>query len=300
MTSLIPRDTVKFNKRVTNIQQNNGRVFITFQDGEVVETDTAIGCDGVKGFTRGAVLGSRYPDLVNPQYSHRYLYRAIAPMEDAKRILGDRATDAAMFMGPGMNWSIYPISKGTEVNLVAFKQDPRGAWPYKEYTHQVDLQTMLSDFEGIDSRLLKLLELYAKPIQWSLHHHITTPTYYNAHVALLGDSAHATGPHQAAGAGQCLEDALVMSRLLGLVKRAADLPTAFRIFDFLRRPRAQKIVQTSYDAGEIYTFAYPETGSDMAKVTANCNKRFQWIWEHDLEADVRVAEKMFRMETGDV
>src|ERR1700743_1722826 len=95
----------------------------------------------------------------------------------------------------------------------------------------------------------------AEPRQWSIHHHINTSTYYNGQICLLGDSAHATSPHQASGAGQCLEDALLMSNLLGLVASRlnddlipslpSDLITAFKVFDEIRRPRAQKVVATS-------------------------------------------------------
>jgi salicylate hydroxylase len=47
--------------------------------------------------------------------------------------------------------------------------------------------------------------------------------------------------------------------------------------------------------GEIFSFSHPETGSDMRKIVENCNKRFDWIWEHDLEADVREVEEQFKI-----
>ncbi|OCK92443.1 mannitol 1-phosphate dehydrogenase [Cenococcum geophilum 1.58] len=292
MTSLIPLSTVKFNKRVKTLHQEGTKAFIAFEDGEVVETDAVIGCDGIKSITRRAVLGSTYPDLVEPTYAGRYAYRAIVPMKEAIEVVGCYAPNATMFMGPGCSMSIYPISKGAECNVVALKKDNQ-PWLYKGFAKEVTREEMIGEFD-IDSRLIKLLEL-AKPLRWSLHHHISTPTYFNNHICLLGDSAHASTPFQAAGAAQCLEDALILSRLFSLAKDPVDIPNIFKIYDSIRRPRAQRVVRTSIELGEIFSFSHPETGSNMRKIVENCNKRFDWIWEHDLEADVREVEEQFKI-----
>lgn len=79
----------------------------------------------------------------------------------------------------------------------------------------------------------KLTEIiqWAELLQWSIHHHMNTPVYYNGLICLLGDSAHATTPHQASGAGQCLEDSLILSRLLGKVQNTSDIQAAFTAYD---------------------------------------------------------------------
>jgi len=122
---------------------------------------------------------------------------------------------------------------------------------------------------------------------------MNTPTYYNGLLCLLGDSAHATTPHQASGAGQCIEDALVLSHILGNVKDAKQLPMAFQAYDAIRRPRGQKVVRTSQEAGQLYSFNHPEAGEDMDKIVANLRQRFLWIWEHDLEKDLEESDQLF-------
>ena len=124
-----------------------------------------------------------------------------------------------------------------------------------------------------------------------MHHHMNTPTYYNGLMCLLGDSAHATTPHQAAGAGQGIEDALVLSHILSKITSIKELPLAFQVYDSIRRPRAQKVVRTSQEAGQVYAFAHPGIGEDMVKVVENMNQRYLWIWEHDLAGDLEMAEK---------
>jgi len=41
-----------------------------------------------------------------------------------------------------------------------------------------------------------------KPDVWALFDHPPAPTYFKGRFALLGDAAHASTPHQGAGAGQ--------------------------------------------------------------------------------------------------
>lgn len=133
-----------------------------------------------------------------------------------------------------------------------------------------------------------------KPVRWPLFHHPDTPTYINGRVVLLGDSAHASSPSQAAGAGQGLEDALVLSRLLGLVESADQLDVAFKAYDAVRRPRAQNVVQQSLEVGTAYFLVYPEFGNDLKKLTDDANRRLPQIWWHDLEDDCKTAEQHFK------
>jgi salicylate hydroxylase len=68
---------------------------------------------------------------------------------------------------------------------------------------------------------------------------------------------------------------------------------AFQVYDSVRRPRANRVVSTSEEAGLIYCQHHSETGADMDKIVANGNARVPWIWAHDLNADVEVAKATF-------
>ena len=124
--------------------------------------------------------------------------------------------------------------------------------------------------------------------------HLDTPIYYKSHICLLGDSAHASTPHQAANAGQALEDAAVLSHLLGLVKKPSELTHSFKAYDVVRRPRAQKVVRTSLECGRVYALMSNDTGNDREKIVDNLTKRWEWIWTHNLSEDIGKAEETFR------
>lgn len=71
---------------------------------------------------------------------------------------------------------------------------------------------------------------------WALFDMLPAPTYYAGNVVLMGDAAHASTPHQGAGAGQALEDAFILSILLGdeRTRSVGDIPAAFGAYDAVR------------------------------------------------------------------
>jgi 2-polyprenyl-6-methoxyphenol hydroxylase-like FAD-dependent oxidoreductase len=161
---------------------------------------------------------------------------------------------------------------------------------------------MMADFEGegVDERFRRLLSM-ANPIKWGLFHHLHTSTYFRGRVALVGDSAHASLPFQAAGAAQGLEDALVLSHVLeGLTRGGGQgtpyIETALEAYDSVRRPRAQKQLDLAAEVSRMLFLKHEEAGDDMSKILPRLQQGwFDWLWFHDLNGDVEKA--LSRMET---
>lgn len=131
------------------------------------------------------------------------------------------------------------------------------------------------------------------PDLWALFDHHPAPTYFKNRIAILGDAAHASTPHQGAGAGQALEDALILSTLLAdeRVRSAADIPAALHVYDAIRRPRSQKVVSTSRAAGETYAFKGP-AGDDLDKIRDELLTRYSWIWDEDMGRQAEEASAL--------
>lgn len=158
---------------------------------------------------------------------------------------------------------------------------------------------MMADFESpeIDDRFRQLLRK-TKPIRWGLFHHPRTATYHRGRVVILGDSAHASLPFQAAGAAQGIEDAVILSNVLGAVGRHQDCGTnqhnklfsALDAYDSVRRPRAQKQLEQSAEVARMLFFQHEEVGNDMTKILPRLQQgRFDWLWFHDVQEDVDKA-----------
>ena len=106
---------------------------------------------------------------------------------------------------------------------------------------------------------------------------------------MMGDAAHAMTPFQAQGAGQAIEDACVLQALLGKIPNKKDVPSALRAYDQCRRPRANRIVTTSREAGHLTTMQLEGVKDDLDKMKQNLEQRMQWIWNENIQAQNDVA-----------
>lgn len=128
---------------------------------------------------------------------------------------------------------------------------------------------------------------------WALFDLRPIPSYHKGFIALLGDAAHATTPHQGAGAGQALEDALILGTLLEKdnVHSVSDIPAIFKVYSQVRKDRSQKVVATSRAIGETYAFQGP-SGSNVKAMREDLLQQFQWIWQESMDAQVELARKL--------
>jgi salicylate hydroxylase len=173
--------------------------------------------------------------------------------------------------------------------VVAFSSSD--SWSSPDWVINADKEKMYSDFSSWGPTVRGILSLVQKPDIWALFQHPPARTYYDGNVALVGDAAHATTPHQGAGAGMCVEDAYIMSNLLGEVQDKKDITKAFAVYDQVRRPRSQNLVKTSFEGGKLYEMEL--VGEDREEIKAHLEKRMKWLWEYDIEGELREAKRLF-------
>ena len=108
----------------------------------------------------------------------------------------------------------------------------------------------------------------------------------------MGAAAHATTPYQGQGAGQAIEDALVLSTLFSHVSHPGMIQNAFLAYDQVRRVRTQRIVSTSRDSGQLDGMRAEGVGEDIEKMRALLGRRMHWIWNRDLVEQNREAVRL--------
>lgn len=284
-----------------------------FHDGTSARHSAVIGCDGIKSRTRQILLGADHP-AANPQFTGKFVYRGLIPMEPAAKLMGDElAYNCQTYLGRGGHILTYPIENGKTINAVAFGTKEDGKWDETDWVKPVEKSVMHKHFDGWVTATHEIFSLMKSADLWAMFDHPSTPTYFKNRVCILGDAAHASEslhlccswhscmlltlmkatPYQGAGAGMAIEDALIMSSVMALVISAEEIPRAFQVFDTIQRPRSQKVVTTSREAGLLYHMQLPNVGDDLELIKHQLGTRMKWIWDADLEARVTEAEMLF-------
>lgn len=297
MIKLLPGGTgegfVSFKKRCTDIDEVEDGVSIRFADGTTEHFDAVIGCDGVKSRVRKILLGDSKD--IEPRFTGKYAYRGLIPMETAKKAVGNLAERSHMFWGYGGHLVDFPIDKGATLNVVAFQTKKDGKWEHDDWVIPGTTEQALEDFKDWSQPVRNLISNLKSPSIWALFEHPPAATYRrDGKICLLGDCAHASTPHQGAGAGMAIEDAAVLSSLIGHIKHPerAIMVKVFEAYEQLRRPRSQKLVTTSRDAGQLFDFQKEGILDEPQKLKSDIEERMQWIWEIDMEAHCAGAVKL--------
>jgi salicylate hydroxylase len=174
LVKLIP-ETVKvvFGKKVKDVVKadESGGMKVVFEDGEAVEVDAAIGCDGIRSVCRRVLLGD---DDVTARavYSGKYAYRKVVSMEKAVEAAGNEIENRTIYVGKGGHILVFPIQNGKALNMVVFKDAEGKPWTDKQWVLLSSRESILNDFKGWGDKAVRLLEV--------CNHFVPSPEYAKA------------------------------------------------------------------------------------------------------------------------
>lgn len=176
--------------------------------------------------------------------------------------------------------------------MVAFSSRP--TWDEPEWVVRTSREDLLADYKHWTPTIRAVMGSLQKPDIWALFDHAPASTYYSAKplICLVGDAAHASTPHQGAGAGMGVEDAYVISELLARCNTKDEFQKAFHAYDEVRRPRSQKLVKTSREAGMLWEMEGDGVGDNLETLKQNAVTRMNWIWDHNILEDMARATEI--------
>lgn len=293
--------TVHFNKRLTEYDaQSPGSLVLHFADDSTATTNVLVGADGIRSAVRKTLFEIAGPGIVDPSKIRHYsdpswtgtlVYRSVFPAEKLSKLDPNNVAlkDLTLFCGKGKHIVSYPLAQGTHINIVAFVSDEQKAGtPFEGHwasdVSPEELEEAYQDFEPDVKHLLKCAE---KPSRWALHVVNELPLFTCDRVALIGDASHAMTPHFGAGAGQSIEDAFVLGRLLAHpLTTLSNVPAALKAYQDVRLPFVQLIARRSERHGHMLQFCLPGyyDGTDRGNTREEMeilkeNILDQWDWE---------------------
>ncbi|VVM35912.1 salicylate 1-monooxygenase [Pseudomonas fluorescens] len=300
LASQLPEGIAQFGKRAVSVEQDAEQARVLFTDGTEHRCDLLIAADGIKSSIRDHVLNGLGHPLVAPRFSGTCAYRGMIDSQQLRAAYRARGIDEhlidvpQMYLGLDAHILTFPVKQGRLINVVAFISDrsrPDPAWPSDSpWVRNASQEEMLSAFNHWGDAARVLLECIPAPTLWALHELDELPGYVHGRVGLIGDAAHAMLPHQGAGAGQGLEDAWLLARLLADPQVLDSQPQAvLAAYDVIRRPRACRVQRSSWEAGELYELRDPAVADDEQLLSKTLAERFDWLWNHDMQSDLQEA-----------
>ncbi|PPQ91475.1 hypothetical protein CVT25_013732 [Psilocybe cyanescens] len=296
---LLDPSITHFNKRCVSVEQSeNGPQLLRFSDGTTHEADLIIGADGIKSTTRSAIIGK---DDSRLGFSGTYAYRGLIPIDllEAEGIKTDIRSRPYCWVGVGKHIVTFPIKRDTVLNVVAFYTIGDGSRLTSEHPHpwveDVPEAELLERFSDWGNDVLTILKHLKQPSRWSIHTmHPPLKSFVNRRVVLIGDAAHAMVPHLGAGVGQGFEDTYALCRLLGHpgVQKADDLDDILKIYNEIRPPRANMVLERSFRMGKIYENYGPGL-YDIPEMQQRLAGMWEPVWRFDLQGQVSLAIKEF-------
>ncbi|EQL02674.1 salicylate hydroxylase [Ophiocordyceps sinensis CO18] len=275
---------------MTNLKAKTLGQTLRFEDGSSTVADVVVGCDGIHSRVRQHML---LGEPIRPQYSGMYAYRAVLDMATMIEAVGERrARVATMYMGHGGYVVTYPIMRAKQVNVGLFKLS--SGWEHDTWVRLASRDEMKRDFGHMGDAVRSIVQRIETPSQWAVLDIPHMSTYTRNSITVLGDAAHASTPHQGAGAGQAIEDVHVLAELLGdaRVLRREHVKAAFHAYDAIRRPRSQWVVSTSRDMGHMLSLSLGTVCPGEVELKHRLNERMALLWDLDILGQADIARRV--------
>lgn len=216
---------------------DNGQI-LNFQNGKKIYSDILIGADGIHSAVRGQLFQNN-----TIRSARQICWRGVTEYELPEKYIHELneawgTTGRFGFVQIAPNKVYWYALKSFKKNKeeLDIEQLPNYLREYNSIVHDLIQSTPIEHINTAE-----MLDL--KPIK----------NWHKERVCLIGDAAHAATPNMGQGACQAIEDAYVLVECL----TKYDTLEAFRNFQKLRRPKAHKIVKSSWMVGKLAHISHP-------------------------------------------
>lgn len=231
----LPQDSVKLGYDFQFLNQVSNEVEINFDLGKV-EADYVLGTDGINSKIRKQLF---------PQSSLRHsgqtCWRGISNIQ----LPGELKHLGREAWGNRVRFGFSQISDDAVYWFAVAKARPFEKDNVSKLKN--DLNEKFKDFHPVVNQIINHT-VAEKIIRGDILDLRRLDKWHHQSVCLLGDAAHATTPNMGQGAGQGIEDAYVLAKLLTADQFIGD---SFSKFEYLRREKVDYVVNNSWRFGKL-------------------------------------------------
>ena len=231
---------LKFGKKIKEVSEIKGKVFIKFEDNTNDLVDIVVGADGIFSNTRSFFEKKKN----EPKFKKAIAVRTILK---SKSNLEIDEENISLMMGKNCHIVVYPINKNKELNLVSIIRN-----------NKYDPDNIKSSVEKVVSQNLNLKTVLNGDLKsWPLYFTPQILPSTNSKVFYIGDAFNGFLPTLAQGAGQSIESAYELFNLLN--KEKTDIQNIY----FQERSKRAKIIRKR---SNFNFFAFHFSSSIMQKI----------------------------------
>jgi 3-hydroxybenzoate 6-monooxygenase len=235
-----PSIKLRTQAKVESFEQSAEEVKVQLADGESVHGSALIGADGLWSKIREVIVGDG-----KPRVSGHVAYRAVLRREQVPAHLW--SDDVTLWGGEKTHLVHYPLRRGELFNLVAVFHSNKYDEGWNTFGDSAELT---EHFAQACPQVRELLDKIDTWKMWVLCDREPVKNWTDRRVTLLGDAAHPMLQYLAQGAGQAMEDAVVLREALRFTR--GDVARAFQKYQQARYLRTGRVQLTARLYGDIY------------------------------------------------
>ncbi len=233
----LPGEAPRCGRTASGYEVRPDGVTLRFTDGTEAEGALLVGADGLRSAVRAQLLSDG-----QPRYAGYTSWRGVA---DTREGVGTTATEA---WGRGRRFGLVPIDAERTYWFATHNASEGG-----RDNSELARETLLRLFYGWPAPIRDVLLATPRDaiLRTDIYDRPDAARWGEGRVTLLGDAAHPMTPNLGQGAGQAIEDAVVLARELAKAGETGDVVLALRGYEAARAPRSQSMVAASRRLGVI-------------------------------------------------
>ncbi len=232
--------SLRTNAKVASYTQDASGVTVALANGETLRGAALLGADGLWSAIRESIVGDG-----KPRVSGHIAYRAVLKEADVPPDLWN--DDVQLWGGEKTHLVTYPLRRGELFNLVAVFHSNKYDEGWNSFGDTAELAERFKDAHPTVRALLGKIETWK---MWVLCDREPVKNWTQGRVTLLGDAAHPMLQYLAQGAGQAIEDAVVLGEAIH--HTGGDWPRAMQMYNDERYLRTSRVQLTARFYGDIY------------------------------------------------
>ncbi|KAJ6131097.1 FAD/NAD(P)-binding domain-containing protein [Penicillium sp. IBT 18751x] len=230
------RVDIRLSSRVVSVDAEAGQV--TVEDGSIYTGDLIIGADGIHSRSVRCITG----DEERKDNTGQNCYRFLVPVSRMQAnpltasLLQKTGLDGVHgFISDDRRLVFYPCRRGELLNAAGiYPSGSETAAKDSSWLNSAGQDALLETFESFSPELREMCRIAEDVKVWSLGSRKPPRTFVKGKLALVGDAAHPTLPHQGQGGAQSFEDAAALGALFTSDITPEQVPERLKLYNQVR------------------------------------------------------------------